>query len=301
MSQDSKPAMLIPSWLILIREKAVVLVVILAILLCFVYVLPVPLSRVLVQLGNAAFSAGNDGFGSASYNLALAFNNELNESFKQCDDDKNRARYELAITDCSNVIEIEPNFAAAYFNRGFSYMLTNQYDQAIADFSMDIEIIPAATRSYINRGTVFMKQQKYDAAINDFTKSIEINSKEPQAWLNRGLTYIQQSNNDLAISDCSKAVELEETYWNAYFCLGIAFSNQGKYELAITNFTKATELAPVTNASVIYCMQGVTYTKMGDFESAITSFENGIKIDDTGENDWCKLSLENARQGIVTP
>jgi tetratricopeptide (TPR) repeat protein len=301
MSQDSKPTLTIPSWLILIRDKAVLLVIILAFLLCFTFVLPIPFSRALVKLGNAEVSAGNDSFAETSYNLALMFNADLKEAVDQCIADNNQGQYELAINHCSSAIKIDGNFAVAYFNRGLAYMILKNNDQAIADFSKDIEILPNATRSYINRGSIYMNQQKYDLAIAEFTKSIEVNPKEPQAWLNRGLSYFQQNKADLAISDCSKAIELEEKYWNAYFCLGLAFSNQEKYDLAITNFNKAAEFVPNTRASLLYCMQGITYTKIGNFESAITSLEQGVKLDGTSGNDWCKSALENAHQGIPTP
>jgi tetratricopeptide (TPR) repeat protein len=301
MNQASKPTTLISSWLILMREKAIVLVAIVAIFLCFTYFLPIPLSRALIRLGNAQYSAKNNGLGTAIYNLALAFDSNLEEAVKQCAADKDQGQYELAMTHCSKVIEIDSNYATAYFNRGLAHMILGNYDQAIADYSKDIKLIPVVTRSYINRGTVYMNQQNYDAAIADFTKAIEINPRESPAWLNRGLVYLLQNKNGLAIPDCQKAIQLEEESWNAYSCLGRAFSNQGKYDLAINNFNKAIELAPNTKASFIYCMQGVTYTKLGDFESAVTVFEQGVKMDITNENDWCKMGLDYARQGKTAP
>lgn len=301
MNQDSKPKILITSWLILVREKAIILVVIFASVLFLYYIVPAPISRALVQLGNIEYSAGYDKLGVASYNLARLFNNDLKESVDQCYAYNSQKQYEVAISSCNKVIEIDSNYAQAYSYRGYAYLKLKKYDQAIADFTKDIEIIPVATRSYINLGTVYMEQNKYDLAIANFTKSISINPKEPQAYLDRGLTYIQQGQNDLAIIDCNTAIELENKYWNAYFCLGLAFTGEGKYELAITNFNKTIELAPSTRESYILCMQGTTYTKMGDFESAIASLEQGVKLDVTSENNWCKSALENARQGIQTP
>lgn len=301
MNQDSKPKILMPSWLILVREKAIVLVFIFAIIWFLTYILPGPFSRTLVKLGNAAFSAGNENFGVTSYYLSRFFNSDLKQSVDQCYAYNAQKQYELAIDYCNKAIEFDSNYAQAYFYRGNVYVNLKEYDQAIADFTRDIELISVATRSYINRGNVYREQYQYDLAIADFTKSIEINPNEPQAYLNRGLTYIQQGQSDLAILDCNKAIELSENYWNAYSCLGFAFTDQEKYELAIDNFNKAIELAPSTMASSIYCWQGATYTKFSDFESAINSLEQGINLDVTNENDWCISALENARQGILTP
>jgi tetratricopeptide (TPR) repeat protein len=265
MNQDLKPEIPISSWPILIRKKALVLIAILAILLCLYKIVPTPLSKVFVQIGNAQFSAGNDKSAIASYNLALVFNGNLKKSIVQCVADMTQREYELAISDCSKVLEIDPNYAVAYFNRGLAYSMLGKYDQAISDYTSDIGLIPIATRSYINRGIVYMQLEKYNLAIADLTKSISINSKEPQAYLNRGLTYIKLGQYDLAISDCDKAIEIANNYWNAYYCLGLGYTGQENYEAAITNLTKAMELAPSTKTSII------------------------------------SNALENARQGIPTP
>jgi hypothetical protein len=37
---------------------------------------------------------------------------------------------------------------------------------------------------------------------------------------------------------------------------------------------------------------------MGDFESAIISLQQGVELNNTSENDWCKSALENARNQI---
>jgi tetratricopeptide (TPR) repeat protein len=300
IDQNIKPDLPKRFWLALPSEKFLTVVFMFIILSLVIYIMFDSFSGVLVQLGNIEFSAGYEKSGIATYNLALEFNENLKEALDKCRTYNMQNQYEMAITHCSKAIEINENYITAYTYRGLSYSSLKQYDQAIADFSKVIEIIPIATGAYINRGTVYLDQQKFDLAVSEFTKSIVINPKEPQAWLNRGLAYFQQNKNDLAISDCNKAIELEERYWNAYFCLGLAFSNQEKYELAITNFNKAVELVPKTKASILYCMQGITYTKMGNFESAITSLEQGVKLSSTGENDWCKSALENARQGIPT-
>ena len=300
VNQEIKPILSISSWLALPPEKFIALIFVLVILSFLIYVLFGSFSRVLVRFGNAEFSAGNEKLGTTAYYLALEFNRDLKTEIEQCYAENSQQHYEQAISHCNKAIEVDNNFATAYFRRGYAYLKLKQYDQAIADFTKDIEIIPVATRSYINLGSIYMEQGKFDLAISNFTKSIEINPKEPQAWLNRGLTYFQQNKNDFAVSDCAKAVELEGKYWNAYFCLGLAFSNQEKYELAINNFDKALEFVPSTNASILYCMKGATYTKMDSFDLAITSLEQGVKFSGSNENDWCKSALENARQGIPT-
>jgi len=370
VGQHIEPEWSIQSWFVVPSEKFIARMVVLAMLSFLIFIIFASFSRVLVRLGNAEFSSGYAKFGIATYNLALEFNEDLKKAVNQCDADNTRQQYELAIHSCSKSIEIDPNYATAYFQRGYAYMNIQKYDQAISDFTKDIELIPVATRSYINRGKVYTDLNKYDLAIADFTKSIEINSADKRAWMDRGLAYISQGKIDLAIADCEKAIKLDDKYSNAYSCLGQAFSKkeiydlalinydkaikldskesilylsrgiiyagQKNYDLAIADFEKAIEIEPTYvdayiwrgNAfadskkfsqaitdyqkaisiandskaiSYAYCVQGITYTKMGDFRSAIPSLKEGLKMDVAKEKEWCKIALDNARQGIPTP
>jgi len=301
MYQESKPRIVIPPWLNSAREKAIVLVVTSALVFGLVYIVPGPFSRVLVQLGNTAFSAGHDYLGIASYALARLSNRDLKDSLEECLTCDHQRQFELAINSCTNAVTIDPDYAAAYSYRGVAYASLNKYDQAIADFTRDLELIPIATRSLINRGLVYMFQKRYDLAISDFTKSIEINPEEPQAYMNRGLSHVMLGETKPAVLDCQKAVALEERYWNAYVCLGLAYSGEQEWAMALTNFDRAIALAPSTQRSYIYCMQGSAYATFGDLESAVRTLEQGVSLDIAGQNDWCKSALENAQQGVPAP
>jgi tetratricopeptide (TPR) repeat protein len=93
----------------LTKEEAFFRVAILAILLFLTYIVPVPLSKVFVQLANIEFSAGNNRLGDVSYRLALAVNGKLKEAVNPCYVYNAQKQYELAISYCSKVIEIDPN------------------------------------------------------------------------------------------------------------------------------------------------------------------------------------------------
>ena len=162
MDQDFKPEPPISSWLVLTPENIGGRIVALLVFSWLIYMVSTFLiSPVLVQIGNAGFSAGNDQLGRLSYNLALGFNRDLKEAVYQCNADNSDNQYASAISHCSKAIEINKDYADAYFNRGFAYIRIEQYDRAIPDFSKDIEIIPVATRSYINRGLVYPKSRQH--------------------------------------------------------------------------------------------------------------------------------------------
>ena len=58
----------------------------------------------------------------------------------------NQGRYDEAIKECTEAIELAPNFAEAYSNRGIAYVQKGELDQAIADFDKAIELDPDLPR-----------------------------------------------------------------------------------------------------------------------------------------------------------
>ena len=50
-------------------------------------------------------------------------------------------KYELAIINYSKALEINPNYANAFYNRGFCYANLKKHELAITDYNKAIEIL----------------------------------------------------------------------------------------------------------------------------------------------------------------
>ena len=70
--------------------------------------------------------------------------------------------YEKAIEDYNKAIELDPNLAGVYYNRGNAYFYLKQYEKAIEDFDKAIELNPNNAYAYNNRGLARekLKEQK---------------------------------------------------------------------------------------------------------------------------------------------
>ena len=299
MNQDLKPEVPISSWLALPTVNVIARIMLYLIISYLLYIAFFILSNVFVAFGNNEYLAGNERLGMVSYKLGREFNLELKKDVIQCKNDNLKNHYQQAILDCGKIIKINKNYGDAYADRGSAYLNLKYYDHAITDYTKYIEIIPIDTKSYINRGLAYEGQGKVNLAIADFTKSIEINPKEPQPYFARGVVYAEQKNYDLAVSDFNKSLTIDPQNPDLYVWRGNAYADTKKYTLAIADYQKALSIENDSkNKSYIYCVQGITYVKMGEFESAITSLEQGVKLDDTSDNNWCSSVLENVRQGI---
>ena len=82
--------------------------------------------------------------------------------------------YDRAIADCNRAIELAPDSAVAYNNRGVVWAAKWELENAIADFETAIRLSPSFTVPYQNRGVVFERIRESEKALADFVKADEL-------------------------------------------------------------------------------------------------------------------------------
>ena len=85
---------------------------------------------------------------------------------------------------------------------------TIDYTRIREDLDKVIELQPDFVYAYYNRGNILTVMKDYHAALADYNKAIELDNHFADAYYNRGLIHIFLGNNRQGISDLSKAGEL---------------------------------------------------------------------------------------------
>src|SRR5437667_2775532 len=75
------------------------------------------------------------------------------------------------------------------FEQGDRAFVIKNYDLAIENYSKVIEIDPKFEYAYFNRAYAKHKKGDHKAAIEDFNKTLEVNPKNPAAFSARGDCY----------------------------------------------------------------------------------------------------------------
>jgi len=81
---------------------------------------------------------------------------------------------DLAIVDLNKAIELDPNNAYYYHERGYTYLDKGEYVLALADFNKALELDPNNAMHYRGRGSVYMRMGENELAIADFEKALEL-------------------------------------------------------------------------------------------------------------------------------
>lgn len=95
----------------------------------------------------------------------------------------NQENYDAAIIEINKAIELSPNWADAYYNRGLAYSDKHNYDQAISDYNKAIELNPNYAEAYNNRAIDYYLKGNYDMAWQDVHKAESLGFSPSSFWL----------------------------------------------------------------------------------------------------------------------
>jgi len=183
--------------------------------------------------------------------------------------------YARALKDYDKAIALDPTKDEAYHNRGMTYGRLNQFDKAISDLSQAIELNAYYYEAYSDRGTAYYGQQAYDRAIQDYTKAIVLQPDNATAYNKRGSAYASMGDHLKAIEDYNRAIRLQPNDAEVYFNRGLAYGRLQNYGRAVDDLTRSIELTPESvNA---YYNRGVALSHLKDFERAIRDYTEVIE------------------------
>ena len=95
----------------------------------------------------------------------------------------------------------------SYFNRETQ----GDRERAISDYTKAIELDPNNASAYYNRGLAYYKKGDFYPAIADFTKAIARNPDHAKAYYSRGLAYSKKGDRVRASADRAQAKQLRDT------------------------------------------------------------------------------------------
>lgn len=166
--------------------------------------------------------------------------------------------------------------ATEWFNKGFSAALkTKSYREAIEYFTKAVELKPDYAAAYNNRGAAYEKTGNPRQAIEDYTRAIELKGNA-LPYVNRGIAYGNIGNYQQGIKDCSKAIELKPDYAEGYKCRGFSFLKSGNSQGAIEDYTRAIELKP--GLAEAYFGRGLAYYQSGKSRENILDYQRAARL-----------------------
>jgi tetratricopeptide (TPR) repeat protein len=85
-----------------------------------------------------------------------------------------QGRLEEAITEFERAVEMDPSYAAAYFNLGYAYERRDRIDDAITQYKKAIQLEPGNVLGLNNLGVIYDKKGLYEDAIASYEQALKI-------------------------------------------------------------------------------------------------------------------------------
>lgn len=194
-----------------------------------------------------------------------------------------------SIDEFSRQIDEKPRDIKAYLGRALDFMVVQDLSAAIEDYTKVIDIDPAFSLAYFNRAMVRHKQleivdysegdivsehlkvnlnQKNNTSL--FSSANQISVKEQAAEKRRKYQY------ELIMRDYDQVVKLNPNFAFAYFNRGNLFALQKDFKSAIANYTDAIKAEP--ELAEAYFNRGLARFSIGDNQRGLADLSKAGEL-----------------------
>ncbi len=133
----------------------------------------------------------------------------------------------------TKLIELAPNNAALWSNRGNAKVSQHHLEAALDDYNEAVRLAPTIADPYLNRGAALQGLGKYKAAIADYDKALSYNPKDAGLYNNRGNARSDLGDWAGAVADYQTAMQLDSRLTTAYGNYALALYELGQKDQAV--------------------------------------------------------------------
>jgi len=159
-----------------------------------------------------------------------------------------KGQIEKAISDLDKAVAREaenlPFCSVLLEMRGIARRRLGDLDKAEADFAHALEIDPENAGAFFERGRLRNMRGDFANAITDFDESIRLKPEHPILYASRAYANLNLHEYEKAIADCSQAIKIFPLYAPAYRHRGCARLALGQIDLALDDLNQAVRFTP---------------------------------------------------------
>ena len=190
--------------------------------------------------------------------------------------------YKGAIADYTKAIQLNPNYAEAYYNRGLAKTDLEDRQGAMADYSEAIRLKPDFADAYFKRGNGKYALGDKQGAIADLSEAIRLKSGYAGAYLMRGSIKSELGDKQAAILDYNEVIRLRSDDALAYYARAVVKAELGDKQAAILDYNEAIKKKnnrnlDKENTAQIYSNRGLAKYSLGYIQESINDFNEAIK------------------------
>jgi predicted O-linked N-acetylglucosamine transferase (SPINDLY family) len=185
-------------------------------------------------------------------------------------------RSAAALARFDKAIQLKPDYADAYINRGNALQDLKRLDEAVASYDRAIQLSPGHVDAHYNRGNALQQLQRLDEAVASYDRAIHLSPGYVDAYHNRGNALWERKRLDEALASYDKAIQLSPGHVDAYYNRGNALRELKRFEEALASYDKAIQLSPGHGNA--YYNRGTALYELQRLDEAVASFDKAIQL-----------------------
>jgi tetratricopeptide (TPR) repeat protein len=205
-------------------------------------------------------------------------------------------RYDEALSDYNEFLEIEPRSAIALTNRAATFLKIEEFAEAERDLEQALSLDPDQEVARLNLGNLHNMRGDFVSAVRELTRALRSSSKDTErgtAHLSRGNAHLELENHREAIEDFSIAAKLiTDPEQKAYceFQRAVALSSNGDHTSASQAIEASLELNDESFEAHVF--KGKLGLEQGKPDDAIAEFTRSLEL---GATDGATSQVLNLR------
>lgn len=177
--------------------------------------------------------------------------------------------------------EIYPKKAVSYFEKGTEELNGKKYEAAIKNLKQAIELAPTFYQAHNQLGLAYRDSGRTDDAEKEFVAAHELNSTGVEPLLNLTTLYLDENEPDRAVKTGEEAVKVNSHSAPAFFSLGVALYKVASLDRAEAALKRALELAP--RMPNVRLMLANVYLKLHRYDSTLDQLNSYIAENPHGQ------------------
>lgn len=183
-------------------------------------------------------------------------------------DDYARASYFF-----EKAVEIDPNYAEAWYQAGFSYGMLGKHSDSLRASRRAAQLRPDWAQAFVNIGASSFALAQYKDAAEAYRQATKLDADNPDAQYALGLSLNKLGRADEEILAYKRAVAIKPDFSNAIEQLGAAYFKQKRFADALAAFEQLKIYKPDAKT---FNHLGESYFELGKTEESVDAFNNAV-------------------------
>jgi tetratricopeptide (TPR) repeat protein len=184
-----------------------------------------------------------------------------------------RDDFTRALNYFEKAVEVDPNYAEAWYQAGFSYGMLGRHQDALKASKQAARLRPDWAETYVNIGASSFALGQFKEAAEAYRQATRLDEDNADAHYALGLSFNKLSRTDEEILAYKRTVALKPDHANAFEQLGLAYFKQKRFAESISAFEQLKTYKPDAKT---YNYLGESYLELDKAQESVDAFNNAV-------------------------